>query len=232
MSTNYNVEFCDRTRDFRVTAKFVRQVKSALQSVPPEDLIGVEKIYLMDYIPKITPGANVGLQNSLNEGLLLFAAYNARNEVEPAAVILFVHNLFKPIPRIFRSSPALTLWRAKSIGHEVGHHLLAEKRFIRRVRADGEDLESEEEFADRYSRDIVNKMKLRTRYRMAAALLEVAAELNYLRGLRSFRRNDFDLAVKQFYLATQVEPNHVEASRGFWQSLRKLNRENVFPIES
>jgi hypothetical protein len=232
MSYDYNVEFCDSTRNLRVTPKFVRHIKSALQWVPPEDLIGIEKIYLMDYIPKITPGANVAIENGLKAGLLLFAAYNARNDVQSASVTLFVHNLFKPIPRMFRGSPAFTLWLAESIGHEVGHHLLAEKRFIPRLRAAGNNLESKEEFADRYSRDIVNKMKLKTRYRMGAWLLEVAAELNYLRGLRSLRRKDFDSAVKQFYLATQVEPNHVEASRGFWQSLRKLNRENVFPIES
>jgi hypothetical protein len=202
-------------------AGFVRWIRSALDWIDPVDLAGIDFVLLFDDVPPFTPGKNPDLAKAIREGLLLFGAYKARNENWPAHVMLITRNLCQPIPPLLQRSPAMTLWIAETIAHEVGHHVIAERRFALRPKTDGTGIEDEEEFADRYAESIMSKMKSRLRYRFGDFLLGLAAEANFQKGARSWKQGQYQTAAHYFYLTTQLRPDHKEASYWFYWAEEK-----------
>jgi len=203
------------------------RILSALNWIDSADLEGITFVFLFDGVPSITPGKNRALDEAIREGLLLFAAYNARSANWPAHIMLMARNLYKPIPRLLQHSPALTLWIAENIAHEVGHHLIAERRFTSRPRPDGAGTEEEEEFADRYAKSITAKMKSSPRYQFGSFLLRMAAKSNYYKGARSWKKGRYQIAADYFYLATQLNRDHPEASYWFWKAKERASDQNA-----
>lgn len=193
-------------------------ILSSLRWIPAEDLEGIGSIFLFDRIPPLTPGRNPDVERSIQEGLLLFAAYNDKSEGEPAHIILVLPNLYKPIPRFLHRSPALTLWFTENLAHEVAHHVIAEKRYVLRAMPPAARVESEEEFAERYAESLAAKMKSAKVNRLGNFLLKIAAEVNYYKGVYFWTKQKYQAAAKCFYLATQVRRNHRKAAYWFWKA--------------
>jgi len=201
-----------------------RSIARALSWIEPVDLTGLKSILLFEQLPFTTPGKNLDLDNAIRNGLLLFAAYNSRSASEPPHIFLIMSNLYKPIPGFLCHSSAFTLWIAENIAHEVGHHLIAEKRFTLQPKADGSGLENEEEFADRYASSVIARMKSSRRYMFGSFLLAVAAELNYGKGVRSWKKGKYQIAADFFYLATQLRRDHAEAGFWFWKAKERASQ--------
>ncbi len=206
---------------------FVRRILSALNWIDPEDLEGIGFVFLFDDVSSTTPGKNRELGEAIREDLLLFAAYKARSASWPAHIMLIARNLYKPVPRLLQHSPALTLWIAENIAHEVGHHLIAEGRFTLRPRPDGRGTENEEEFADHYAESITAKMKSSSLYRFGSLLLRIAAQLNYYKGVRRWKEGKYQTAADYFYLATQLRRDHTKASYWFWKARERASDQNA-----
>ncbi|SRR6266478_7083710 len=204
---------------------FVRRILSALDWIDPADLEGIGFVFLFDDVPPTTPGKNRDLEEAIRDRLLLFAAYNARSASWPAHIMLIARNLYKPVPRLLQHSPALTLWIAENIAHEVGHHLIAERRST--LRSNGRGTETEEEFADHYAESIIAKMKSSLLYRCGSLLLRVAAQLNYYKGARNWKKGEYQIAADYFYMATQLRRDHKEASYWFWKARERAADQNA-----
>ncbi|MEA2206547.1 MAG: hypothetical protein QOE77_3323 [Blastocatellia bacterium] len=205
----------------------VRRIRSALRWIDPADLEGIDFVFLFDDVPPVTPGKNREAEEAIRDGLLLFAAYKARNERWPAHIMLITRTLYKPVPRFLQHSPALTLWIAENIAHEVGHHVIAERRFTFRPKTDGSGTETEEEFADHYADSIISKMKSSPVYKFGSMLLKVAAQLNYYKGARSWKKGAYQTAAGYFYLATQLQQNHRKASYWYWRATAKASEQSA-----
>lgn len=197
---------------------FVRRVRAALSWIDAADLAGVEFVYLFDDVPSISPGKNSEVEEALREGLLLFASYKPRGEHWPAHIMLIVRNLCKPVPPVLRHSAALTAWLTENIAHEVGHHLIAEKKFTLLPRADSQQFETEEEFADRFAKSVTTRLTNRPSYRFARLLLDLAAAIDYYKGAHHWKKGKYQLAADYFYMATQLRPDHSQASYWFWKA--------------
>lgn len=208
------------SEDFVPRAGLIHRIRAALHWIDPVDLEGIDFVFLFEKVPLVTQGKNRDLDAALHDGLLLFAAYNHRDTQWPAHIILIAENLYKPIPPALHRSPALTLWLAENIAHEVGHHLIVEKRFARRCRKDGQ-VEDEEEFADNYAASVVTKMLSKPRYRFARFLLGIAAQTNYVKGARHWKKTNYDDAAEYFYLTTQLRRDHKDASYWYWKAKEK-----------
>ena len=222
MQKKYAASLSIRTSDdFVPRPGFSSRIRTALGFVEPLDLEGIEFVFVFEEVPPTTAGKNRDLDAALKEGLLLFAAYNYRTTTCPAHIILIAHNLYKPVPGIIRHSPALTLWLAENIAHEVGHHVIAERRFTLGPGTDRAAAEDEEEFADHYAVSLTTKMKSRLRYRFGDFLLGIAAQINYGKGIRRWNKQDYKGAADYFYMATQLKKNHKEASYWFWRAKEK-----------
>jgi hypothetical protein len=127
------------------------------------------------------------------------------------------------MPPVLTHSPAMTIKIAETIGHEVGHHLIAAKKFARRVTSDSGVLESEEEFAERYARLVVSKMQRRWWYRLGVRLLKLAAAINFHKGASAWERGKYAQAADYFDMAIQVDPSHRDASYWFFEARKRAN---------
>lgn len=211
------------SEDYVPRAGFVRRIRSAFNWIEPADLEGIDFVFIFENVPPTTPGKNRDLEKAIREGLLLFAAYNSRSAHWPAHIVLIARNLYERVPRLIRHSPAMTLWIAENIAHEVGHHLIAERRFSLRTGVEGKGTEDEEEFAERYAKSIVARMKSGTVYKFGEFLLKIAAEINYYKGARKWKKGEYELAADYFYMAIQLYRDHPEAGYWFWQAKAKVS---------
>jgi hypothetical protein len=100
--------------------------------------------------------------------------------------------------------------------------LIAEKKYALRKKPQSDELETEEEFAERYERSVISRMERGGIYRLGARLLRLAAAINYSRGARAWQKKNFDQAAHYFDMAIQVEPTHREANYWFWKAREKV----------
>jgi hypothetical protein len=213
------------SKEFTPPLGFLRRVRSALEWIDITDLEGIECVFLFEEVPPVTPGKNPEIEVAIRDGLLLFSAYNARQLDDPAHILLITRDLCAPIPRSLQHSPAFTVWIAKNIAHEVGHHLIAERRARLRPKADGSGTEDEEEFAERYAESIITDMQNHCLYRVGKLLLSISAEINYYKGVRAWRKRKYQIAADYFYMATQLKQDHEEASYWFWKAKERVATE-------
>ena len=118
----------------------------------------------------------------------------------------------------------MTLRIAKTIAHEVGHHLIAEKKFALRKKTVSDEVETEEEFANRYSRAVIARMKQVRVYQVGAKLLRLAALINYQRGARAWNKGRFAQAAKFFEMTIKLKPSHDDANYWFWRAREEAKR--------
>jgi len=214
-------------QDFSPPRALTAHIRRSLNWIEPEDLDGIDHVLLLEDVPEISRRADPDLERALQDDLLLFGAYKARTINGPAHIILIVRSLYLPVPRIFSHTPAMTLRIAKTIAHEVGHHVIAEKKFALRKKSNSDEVESEEEFAERYERAVISRMKRRWVYRIGAKLLKVAAAINYYRGARAWNKRRFDQAARYFEMTIQVEPAHSDANYWFWRARENARGTNA-----
>ena len=114
-----------------------RHIRRALTWIDPIDLHGINHIFLFEDIPEVSKQGDPDVERAIRDNLLICGAYRALRATMAAHVILIVKSLYHPMPGIFVHTPAMTLSIARTIAHEVGHHLIAEKRFALRPKPGG-----------------------------------------------------------------------------------------------
>jgi len=205
-------------QEFSPPPGLTAHIHRALHWIEPQDLEGIDHVLLLEDVPEISRRADPNLDRALQDDLLLFGAYKPRTVNEPAHIILVVRSLYLPVPRILAHTPAMTIRIAKTIAHEVGHHVIAQKKFALRKKLNSDEVESEEEFARRYAREVIARMQRGWIYQLGSRLLKVAAAINYQRGARAWNRGSFERAARYFDMAIQVEPTHDNANYWFWRA--------------
>ncbi|HSE23425.1 MAG TPA: hypothetical protein VLB68_17280 [Pyrinomonadaceae bacterium] len=196
-----------------------KHVHRALSYIEPEDLLGIDHILLLANIPEDSRDSDV--IQAIAEDQLILGAYKRRRGEVPAHIILIVGCLYKPMPRVLRGTSAMILRIAETIGHEVGHHLIAEKRFARRPKHGSDRIETEEEFADRYALSVSSRMKRRFFYRLGSFLTLIAAARIWQKGVRAWDRKEYGEAAKYFDMAMKVKLDYPDGAYWYQQARDK-----------
>ena len=198
-----------------------KHIHRALSYIEPQDLLGIDHILLLADIPESSRKTDPDVIRAIAEDLLILGAYKRRQGEVPAHIILIVRSLYEPMPKVLTHTPAMTLRIAETIGHEVGHHLIAEKRFALRPKKGSDQIENEEEFAERYARLVTSRMKRRVVYRFGSFLVTLSATLIFWKGARAWSREHYANAAKYFDWALRVKGDYVEASYWYGQAREK-----------
>jgi hypothetical protein len=144
--------------------------------------------------------------------------YFAKTGDLQARIELYVDDLYRGIPRVYWLTPVFTLHLARTVSHEIGHHLIAERGYIFEP---GEKLElphHEEEIANRYAASVVSRMKARSYYRLAAWLGRDLADWHYLQGIFAWEAGRYSRAAERWYAAFLLDPDHLDASYWYWRA--------------
>ena len=70
-------------------------------------------------------------------------------------------------------------------------------------------------------------MKSSLRYKCGSLLLRMAAQSNYYKGARSWKKGKYEIAADYFYLATQLRRDHTEASYWFCRAKERASDQNA-----
>lgn len=219
LSTEIIVEIKCWEDSFAVPRGLHKHIHRALNYIDPQDLLGIDHILLLADIPENSRDPDV--IRAIAEDLLILGAYKRRQGEVSAHIILIVRSVYEPMPKVLRRTSAMTLRIAETISHEVGHHLIAEKRFALRPKRGSDRIETEEEFADRYALSVSSRMKQRFLYRFGSFLAMTAAAIIFQKGVRAWDRQEYGKAANYFKLAMTVKLDYPDGSYWYQQAREK-----------
>jgi hypothetical protein len=140
-----------------------------------------------------------------------------------ARIKLYFKNLYLGIPRIYWLSPVITLQVARTLAHEVGHHVKARRGFIFDKGERTVSGEEEERLAEEYASNVIAKMQRQTYYRFGAWLARDLAGTHYLKGMLAWDNQQYAEAAIRWRKSFNIDPNHDDATYWYWQAIEKLD---------
>lgn len=200
-------------------------VRRALSWIDPADLHGVGFIRLADEIPESDLKYNEVIKQAKAEGHSVSGVYYAKHGKTAPHILLVVKDKYRPIPSLYRLTPVTTLWIARTLAHEVGHHLVARRGYIFQPGEKFKHPEIEEEFCDRYAFGILKKMQKRWYYRLGMWGIKDLAGIQYMLGVLDWKDKKYKEAVERWYRAIVLDPDHREASYWYWRTKKMIESE-------
>lgn len=131
------------------------QVRRVLRCIDREHLQGLAFVCLLDQMPeKVTEG---------EPDAHVYGWYHVQSDDIPPYVVLYIPRIYAGLPSFLWWSTVPTLRLARSLAHEIAHHLRAERGYVFQPQEHGED---EEAIANRYAATLVQRMAKRWAYKL------------------------------------------------------------------
>lgn len=197
-------------------------IERALSWIDPADLDGIAFVQLLDEIPDQLSRATYRRRCAKNEGFGFNGLYFASSGDTPAHIMLFVQDVYRGIPGIFKWTTVQTLQISRTIAHEVGHHLIEGKGYIFEPNENYETSGFEEEMADRYAFGILKKMRERWYYKLGSWTTKRIASFHYIVGLADWKERNYGKAAERWYTAWHLDPDRQDAVDWYWQAKKIL----------
>ncbi len=201
----------------------LRHVRRCLSWIDPADLYGIERLVLQEEIGPPTKNSPDWHHKAHEEDHIVSGQYLFQSSGSPATIALYVRSLYLGIPRIFWLSPVITLHIARTLAHEVGHHIIAQRGYIFDRHEKTKD-DFGEEMADRYAFFVAKRMLSRRHYRVAERITHDLAEWHYNIGTIEWRDSRFERAADYWHKAFLLDPNHPDAGYWYWQAKREVGK--------
>lgn len=203
-----------------------RHVLRALKWVNPVDLVGLDLIKL---IYEVDPSSlNETLRQGHDQGQAINGMYFRKRSDRPAQIHLYSKDLYLGIPLKLKRWPIVTYCIARTLFHEIGHHVIAEKGYIylptEKYKGEGYD-EFKEEMADRYAFDLLSKMTNHPYYKLGKSMTRWLANEHYAQGIYYWKLEQYSKAAEKWYFTWHLNPAHEYAAHWYWRA-REMS-ENV-----
>lgn len=206
------MKIIDRTSGRRIALSW--HIRCCLRWIPATDLFGIDQLTLEDRIGPPTAHSSEWHRQAYREEHDVIGQYFGKQNEVPASITLYIATLYDGVPWMYWLSPMITLNIARTLAHEVGHHLIAKQGYVFDEREKINEPEYAEEMANRYSFSITKRMKKRWYYRFADWLARDLAGWHYIHGIFEWRAGRYDSAAASWKNAYNLDPNHSEAA--YW----------------
>jgi len=194
------------------------QVRTALSWLDPVDLDGVAFVQMLDEIPEDLNTATDRRRHAKNEGFSLNGLYFEKQEDAPAHIVIFVREIYRAIPAIFKWTTVPTIIIGRTLAHELAHHVIAKGEFVFQHNEHARQFEYEEEIANRYAFEVLKQMKARWHYKLAFWLLKRIAAFHYVLGLADWKERKYEKAAERWYRAWLLDPDRQDAVDWYWHA--------------
>jgi hypothetical protein len=170
-------------------------------------------------------------------GFLYNGQYLNAKKNRPAHIVLFANDIYFGIPRALLISPVATLKMARTLAHEVGHHVIAGRGYIYRSSEkhrpwNGIRNPQEEQTADRYASDITEGMLQHWPYRLAKSVSRMFSRLLHRAGLRNYWKENYQTAASLLARAHSLDLANEEAGQAYRHAMEKLKTQNPSPLSA
>jgi len=190
----------------------VRQVQRSLRWIDQADLVGINRICLVDQLAAVS--------NNSAEKVYIHGAYYAGEDNEPPYILLSVKEIYKGIPSALYWTTIPTLCIGRTLAHEVAHHLVAIRGYVFKP---GDVENDEESIADKYADFHIRGMMEKWYYRLAQWCIKDIADWYYVHGFFAASKQEYESAAESFFLAFNLNPDHPEAAKYYWRAKEMCN---------
>lgn len=212
------MKIVDRTTQRRTGLSW--HLRRALSWIPEGDLFGLEEIVLEEQLGPATTTSPDWHHKIEGRNLVVGGRYFGRQGDVPPTIVLYVGSLYRGIPKVYWFSPVITLLLARTLAHEVGHHLIDQRGYIFERGERIEPREYEEELAYRYSFSVRKRMLRRWYYRIADWLTRDLAGWHYAIGIVDFREGLYENAATRWEITFCLDPNRDDADYWYYEAKR------------
>jgi hypothetical protein len=193
-------------------------IRNSLKWIPEIDQAGIECIYLRDKLPQSTLQSPKWHTSREKEGLVTGAVYAVKTSISPPHIVLFIKDLYYAIPSIVRFSPMTGLYIAQHVAHEVGHHLIEERGYVFVPSEKYPSDKYEEEMANRYAFEILNKMKKRWYYKLGDRLMKHISAVYFGLGSGHWKKKEYAKSVAYWYKSWLLDPENQRTAEWYWRA--------------
>jgi hypothetical protein len=202
-----------------------RALLNCFQWIPELDLVGIDRVEFLGTLSDLSfEPVWWAKRCKEKEEIWVNGVYCRKHEGKPAFICFFLKALYSPLWEVIRFRPMTTLYFSRFVGHEVGHHLIATRGF---VFAPDEKYESdvyEEEMANRYAFQVVQRMKSKWYYRLADRVLKFFSKVHFEDGRQNWKKEKYAAAASSWYKAWLLDHDNEKASELYWQAKLKSSQ--------
>ena len=199
----------------RLTKWHVRQ---SLKWIAPANMDGLAAVELMDEAPDDPKALKTP---AYLRGFLYNGRYFKENPQKPAHVVLYIRDLYVGIPGVLKVTPMATLRIAFTLSHEIGHHIIATRGYLFNRTEKYKPWQPgcfdpyEEEMADAYASEVIQKMCQSWYYRFGRFLTRVVGKTLFRAGIQQYWEGNHHKAASCTFQAYMVDPTNLEAGKAY-----------------
>ena len=213
----------------RLTKWHVRQV---LKWCRHDDLKGLESIIVIDKCPDDPMSTKVA---PYIRGFLYNGHYSRRIRNQTAHVVLYSDDIYFGIPKLLMASRICTLKIARTLAHEIGHHVIATRGYIHQPSEHYQPWTGirdphEEEMADQYAAEVMNRMLTSWRNRFSRLLAQMLSIFLYKAGIQDYWDGNYESSARLEFRARAINPDNVEAGQCYRHAMEKLKTQRPSPL--
>lgn len=213
----------------RLTEWHIRRV---LKWIGQRDLEGLELITVIDECPDDPESTKVP---PYLRGFLYNGHYSRKMKSQPAQVVLYARDVYFGIPKFFMASPMATLKVARTLTHEVGHHVIATRGYIyepweKYKPWNGIRNPYEEKMAEAYAFDVLERMLKRWPYKLGKLMARMISSFLYKAGIQDYWDGNYQLAASLQARAHSLNPENEDAGQCFRHAMEKLKTQSPSPL--
>ncbi len=213
----------------RVTEWHLRRI---LRWVHPKDLEGLESIVVIDDCPD--DPEYVKTQPYLR-GFLYNGHYEKKKRHSPARVVLYSNDIYWGIPKLFWVSPTARLKIARTLFHEIGHHVIATRGYINEPHEkykpwDGSRSPYEEEMADSYASNAMTRMLRAWPYKFGRLVARGLSTLYFKAGIQDYWDGNYQSAAALQFRAHSLNRQNEEAGQCYRHAMEQLKQQAPSPL--
>lgn len=210
-----------------------RHVERVLSWLPKRDLEGLEVVRVIEDCPD--EELNADKVPAYMRGFRYNGMYVPRRKNGPAQILLYANDVYFGIPKVFLKSRMATLKIARTLTHEVGHHVIATRGYIydpsEKYRPwNGIRNPAEEDMVDRYASDVLERMKRQLSYKVAELQTQTVSHLLYKAGLQDYFAENYKASASRQARAHSLNPKNEEAGQCFRHAIEKLKAQTPSPL--
>jgi hypothetical protein len=218
------------------TSRFRRITKShvlrVLKWIDHDDLKDLHAITVID---ERSDDPGYAQRPKYLSGLLYNGHYEFKTKDRDARVVLYANDIYFGIPYVMMYTPAAILKLARTLAHEIGHHVVATRGYIyepweKYKPWSGVNDPYEEKMVEAYADDVIERMSLQWPYKFGKFLTRKFANLLYRAGLQKYWDGDYQKAARLGFSAYHLDPTNLDANQCYRYAMEKLKTQTPSPL--
>ena len=205
-------------------------IRSALKWIDNDDRQGLGVIRVTEHCPFDREANNL---EPYLRGFLYNGSYIRKRKDVPAEIVLYRADIHFGIPTILLTTPIATLKVARTLAHEVGHHVMSKRRHGKHKKykplSTGADRDAEET-ADAYTYRVISKMLRNPHYKLWNKIGRLLSTILFKAGIQDYWDGNYQSSARLLFQSFTLNLSNEEAGQAYRHAMEKLRTQVPSPL--